>query len=420
MHQHTTNGSAGSKNLGIAVVGLGGAVATTAVAGSLLIRRGEQSKVGLPLAELDHLNLTPYENLRFKGWDLFDDNLYEAARRHKVLDNEQLSMIKKELQAITPWSATANQAFCAGVTNGETSNATLRDHVAQIQQNLAEFADEVGGPVVVMNLASTEHAVDVSDAAFQTIDGFEQALDENSPLISPAMLYAYVAIERGIPYANFTPSMAVDIPALIELSVQKGVPVAGKDGKTGQTFVKTVLAPALRARALHVDGWFSTNILGNRDGQALDKPESLRSKINTKGNVLDACLDYPVENHIVHIHYYKPKGDDKEAWDHIDVSGFLGYKMQIKVDFLCKDSILAAPLVIEICRCLDLARRCGEGGPIAELGAFFKAPLTVDGSTPEHRFPIQQTILLEWLNRLSEQASALIDEQVAEEAVVAE
>ena len=411
-----------SKNLGIAIVGLGGAVATTAVAGSLLIRRGEQSKVGLPLAEYDHLNLTAYENLRFKGWDIFDDNLYEAARRHKVLDNEQLSTIKEELQAITPWTGTANRAFCAGVTNGETSQATLRDHVAQIQQNITEFTDEMGGPVVVMNLASTEHAVDVSDAVFQTIEGFEQALDENSPLISPAMLYAYAAIEQGVPYANFTPSMAVDIPALIELSAQKGVPVAGKDGKTGQTFVKTVLAPALRARALKVEGWFSTNILGNRDGQALDKPESLRSKINTKGNVLDACLDYPVENHIVHIHYYKPKGDDKEAWDHIDVSGFLGYKMQIKVDFLCKDSILAAPLVIEICRCLDLAHRCGEAGPIAELGAFFKAPLTVDGSIPEHRFPIQQTILLEWLNRLSEQASDTVEVEVEEEAeaVVAE
>ena len=223
-----------SKNLGIAIVGLGGAVATTAVAGSLLIRRGEQSKVGLPLAEYDHLNLTAYENLRFKGWDIFDDNLYEAARRHKVLDNEQLSTIKEELQEITPWPATANRAFCAGVTNGENSNAALREQVAQIRQNITEFTDEMGGPVVVMNLASTEHAVDVSDAVFQTIEGFEQALDENSPLISPAMLYAYAAIEQGVPYANFTPSMAVDIPALIELSAQKGVPVAGKDGKTGQ------------------------------------------------------------------------------------------------------------------------------------------------------------------------------------------
>ncbi len=411
MYTPTSNGHNGSSNLGIAIIGLGGAVATTAVAGSLFIRRGEQSTVGLPLAEFDHLNLVAYENLRFGGWDIFDDNLYEAARRHKVLDHEQLSLIKEELQSITPWTGTANEAFCSGVTNGHSGRGgTLREQIAQIQQDLTAFAEEVNGPVVVMNLASTEHAVDVEDAVFRSVAAFEQALDDNSPLISPAMVYAYATIAQGIPYANFTPSMAVDVPALIELSVQKGVPVAGKDGKTGQTFVKTVLAPALRARALKVDGWFSTNILGNRDGQALDKPESLRSKINTKGSVLDACLDYPVENHIVHIHYYKPKGDDKEAWDHIDVSGFLGYRMQIKINFLCKDSILAAPLVIEICRCLDLARRCGQGGPVAELGAFFKAPLTADGSTPEHRFPVQQKILLDWLERLSAQVSAPVVE----------
>ncbi len=370
MYEHATNGHETSKSLGIAIVGLGGAVATTAVAGSLLIRRGEQSKVGLPLAEFEHLDLTPYENIHFNGWDIYDDNLYEAAKKHAVLSNEQLSLIEEDLKAITPWTGTSNQNFCAGVTNNNDSCVTLREQITAIQQNLTEFADATQGPIVVMNLASTEHAVDTSDAIFQTVKDFEQALDENSTLVSPAMLYAYAAIQQGIPYANFTPSMAVDIPALIELAIEKGVPVAGKDGKTGQTFVKTVLAPALRARALKVDGWFSTNILGNRDGQALDKPESLRSKINTKGNVLDACLDYPVENHIVHIHYYKPKGDDKEAWDHIDVSGFLGYKMQIKVDFLCKDSILAAPLVIEICRCLELASRCGERGPLAPVGSF--------------------------------------------------
>ena len=417
MYEHATNGHDTSKNLGIAIVGLGGAVATTAVAGTLLIRRGEQSKVGLPLAEFEQLDLTAYENIRFNGWDIFDDNLYEAAKKHAVLNNEQLALIKQELEAITPWAGAGNQNFCAGVTNGKDSCVTLREHITTIRQNLDEFAREINGPVVVMNLASTEHAVDTSDAIFQTVKAFEKALDENSTLISPAMLYAYAAIQKGIPYANFTPSMAVDIPALIELSIQKGVPVAGKDGKTGQTFVKTVLAPALRARALKVDGWFSTNILGNRDGQALDKPESLRSKINTKGNVLDSCLGYPVENHLVHIHYYKPKGDDKEAWDHIDVSGFLGYKMQIKVNFLCKDSILAAPLVIEICRCLELASRCGESGPIEQLGAFFKAPLTIDDSEPEHRFLKQQTILLEWLNKLSEQGKMAKVDLEAEAAV---
>ena len=402
----------------MAIVGLGGAVATTAVAGSLLIRRGEQSKVGLPLAEFEDLDLTAYENIHFNGWDIFQDNLYEAAKNHAVLNSEQLAAIKDDLEAITPWPALANQKFCAGVTDGKTSDQTLHEQMAAISQNLDEFAEAIDGPVVVINLASTEHAVDTENEVFQSIEGFEQGLDTNSELISPAMLYAYVAIKKGLPYGNFTPSMAVDIPALIELAKRENVPVAGKDGKTGQTFVKTVLAPALRARALNVDGWFSTNILGNRDGQALDKPESLKSKINTKGSVLDSCLNYPVENHIVHIHYYKPKGDNKEAWDNIDVSGFLGHKMEIKVNFLCKDSILAAPLVIEIARCLDLARRRGEGGPVEELGAFFKAPLTHDGREPEHRFPEQQTALLEWLHRPGESAQTVKANE--EEAVPAE
>ena len=423
MHQYATNGHDSSKNLGIAIVGLGGAVATTAVAGTLLIRQGEQDTVGLPLAEFKDLDLVAYENIHFNGWDIFDDNLYEAAKKHAVLNSEQLALVKDDLQSITPWSAVSNEDFCAGVTDGKKSPLSLRDQIATIQQHLDEFVAEVNGAVVVMNLASTEHAVDVSDAAFQTIEGFEQALDDNSPLISPAMLYAYAAIEQGIPYANFTPSMAVDIPALIQFSAQKNVPVAGKDGKTGQTFIKTVIAPALRARALKVDGWFSTNILGNRDGQALDKPKSLKSKINTKGSVLDACLNYPVKDHLVHIHYYKPKGDNKEAWDNIDISGFLGHRMEIKINFLCKDSILAAPLVIEICRCLDLARRREEGGPVEALGAFFKSPLTQDGQQPEHRFPVQHTTLLEWLYQPSEQKQPVETEKIhrkVEEAVAAD
>ncbi len=411
MYENGTNGHGSSKNLGMAIVGLGGAVATTAVAGGLLIRQGNQSKVGLPLAEFEGLDLTAYENIHFNGWDIFDDNLYEAAKKHAVLSSEQLTQIKDELEAITPWPAVSNQKFCAGVTDGKTSGQTLHQQAASIAQHLDEFSESIQGPVVVINLASTEHAVDIEDEVFQTIDAFEQGLDDNSALISPAMLYAYVSIKKGIPYGNFTPSMAVDIPALVEFAKRENVPVAGKDGKTGQTFIKTVLAPALRARALHVDGWFSTNILGNRDGQALDQPESLKSKINTKGSVLDSCLNYPVENHIVHIHYYKPKGDNKEAWDNIDVSGFLGHKMEIKVDFLCKDSVLAAPLVIEITRCLDLARRRGEGGPVEAMGAFFKAPLTYDGQEPEHRFPEQQQTLVEWLHQPDASAEAAEEEQ---------
>jgi myo-inositol-1-phosphate synthase len=211
------------------------------------------------------------------------------------------------------------------------------------------------------------------------------------------MLYAYAAIKSGVPYANFTPSVAADVPALLEMAKALNVPVAGKDGKTGQTMMKTVLAPALKARALHVDGWFSTNILGNRDGLALNDKASLQSKLNTKGTVLDSILGYPVEDHLVHIHYYRPRGDDKEAWDNIDVTGFLGQRMQIKVNFLCKDSILAAPLVIEIARVLDLAKTRGDGGVQEQLSSFFKAPMVKNGHGPEHDFGKQQTMLLDWL-----------------------
>ena len=211
------------------------------------------------------------------------------------------------------------------------------------------------------------------------------------------MLYAYAAIASGMSYANFTPSVSADAKPLLEMARERNVAVAGKDGKTGQTFLKTVIAPALRQRALHVDGWFSTNILGNRDGLALDDPNSLKSKLGTKKSVLDQMLGYTVEDHIIDIRYYRPRGDDKEAWDNIDVSGFMGQRMQLKVNFLCKDSILAAPLAIEIARCLGLAERRGQGGVQEQLGAFFKAPMTGNGHLPEHAFPTQQTALLEWL-----------------------
>jgi myo-inositol-1-phosphate synthase len=210
------------------------------------------------------------------------------------------------------------------------------------------------------------------------------------------MLYAYAAIAEGVPYGNFTPSVAADIPALIEFAEKQNVPIAGKDGKTGPTFIKTVLAPALKARALKVEGWYSTNILGNRDGLALSNEDSLASKIKTKGSVLDDILGYEVEDHIVDIRYYRPRGDNKEAWDNVDITGFLGQPMQIKVNFLCKDSILAAPLAIEIARCLDLARQRGEGGMQEQLSVFFKLPMT-KSRRPEQAFFRQQRMLLDWL-----------------------
>ena len=394
----STTTESGGAPLGIAIIGLGGAVATTAVAGSLLIQRGEQDTTGLPLAEHSDLDLTPYTNLHFRGWDLFQDNLYVAAKHHRVLDRDQLDAVEQDLKEMTPWLAVSNRNYCEGVVCDEDSKGTHRELIAGIQEQLQSFSEEIGGRVVVINLASTEHAIDVNQAVYQEIHAFEEALDNNDTGISPAMLYAYACITAGVPYGNFTPSRAADIPALRKLANERNVPVAGKDGKTGQTYIKTVLAPALRARALHVDGWFSTNILGNRDGEALRKPKSLENKITTKGDVLGSCLGYPVESHLVRINYYKPRGDDKEAWDNIDVSGFLGQPMQIKVNFLCKDSILAAPLAIEIARCLDLAGRKGKGGVVDALGVFFKAPMTTDGSEPNHNFTEQQIELLRWLH----------------------
>ena len=393
-----TNEDADRGPLGIAIIGLGGAVATTAVAGTLLIQRGEQDTTGLPLAEHSDLDLTPYTELHFRGWDLYDDHLFAAAKHHRVLDRDQLDAVEQDLTGMRPWPAISNRNYCEGVVGAADSTETHRELVADIQKRLREFASEIGGRVVVINLASTEHAIDPKRDIYQNVADFEAGVEGNDTSISPAMLYAYACITAGVPYGNFTPSRAADIPALRKLANERNVPVAGKDGKTGQTYIKTVLAPALRARALHVDGWFSTNILGNRDGEALRTPKSLENKITTKGDVLTNCLGYPVESHLVRINYYKPRGDDKEAWDNIDISGFLGQRMQIKVDFLCKDSILAAPLAIEIARCLDLASRRGRGGVVESLGVFFKAPMTKDGGAPNHNFAEQQLELLRWLH----------------------
>ena len=420
-HPHPADSSdkptppAQNEPLGLAIVGLGGAVASTAVAGAALIREGQQDTTGLPLAEFGHLDLAGYGQLHFAGWDLYPHDLYAAAEHHGVLTREQLAAARETLAAIKPWPALANQRFCEGVVNGADSVESLREQVATVREQLRSFSEEIGGNVVVINLASTESFLDADTPAYQTPEAFERALDDNDAAISPGMVYAYAAIVSGVPYGNFTPTAAADIPALRELARRHNTPVAGKDGKTGQTFVKTVIAPALRARALHVDGWFSTNILGNRDGEALRKPGSLANKINTKGDVLGSCLGYGVEDHVVKINYYKPHGDNKEAWDNIDVTGFLGQRMQVKVNFLCKDSILAAPLALEIARCLDLAKRKGRGGVVEEMGCFFKAPTTQDGSEPVHAFPEQQATLLAWLEETSAMDAATLEEQEATE-----
>jgi myo-inositol-1-phosphate synthase len=386
------------RRLGVAVVGLGGAVATTAVAGIEIIKRGTNRLEGLPLADVQVSGMAEYRDMVFGGWDLNGADLATAATNHRVLNEGQMAGTGEVLSEIRPWAAIGSGAFCRGVSGANKHEAPgHRAAVEAIATDLRRFRDTSGADSIVMiNLASTERTP-VDEETLGSLDAFEQALDRNDPSIGPAMLYAYAAIESGVPYGNFTPSLAADAPALIDFARQRRVPVAGKDGKTGQTMMKTVLAPALRARALHVDGWFSTNILGNRDGEALRDPDSLKSKLDTKGNVLDSILGYHVEDHLVDIRYYRPRGDDKEAWDNIDISGFLGQRMQIKVNFLCKDSVLAAPLVLEIARVLDLAAQRGEGGVQEQLSVFFKAPMVGNGHPPEHAFHVQERMLLDWL-----------------------
>ncbi|CAN5622232.1 inositol-3-phosphate synthase [soil metagenome] len=389
-----------NRKLGIAIIGLGGAVGTTMVAGIELLKKGLIGKEGLPLAELDAeliKDLADYENIIFGGWDLFAEHLAKAATTHDVLTHKQFAAVEEKLRKIKPWRAVGSKEFLVNITGKNTfSDNSHRAIIKKIRKDLQKFKKSCD-EVVVINLASTEKLADEGNEIFNTIADFEKALDANSKEISPAMLYAYAAIAENAPYGNFTPSVATDIPALIEFADKQKVPVAGKDGKTGQTMIKTALAPALKTRALRVECWYSTNILGNRDGLALSNEGSLAAKVKTKGSVLDDILGYKVEDHIVDIRYYRPRGDNKEAWDNIDVRGFLGQPMQIKINFLCKDSILAAPLAIEIARLLDLAKRRESFGIQEQLSVFFKLPMTKNGKNPEHALHRQEEMLLEWL-----------------------
>lgn len=389
-----------NRKLGIAIIGLGGAVGTTMVAGIELLKKGLIDTTGLPLANLPTeltKDLAAYENIIFAGWDLFGENLAKAAEEHDVLTHKQFVAVEEDLKKIKPWRAVSDKNFLANI-EGENKFSETNSHrqtIEKLRENLREFK-KTCDETVIINLASTEKmSDDEGNEIFNSLADFEKALDENAVQISPAMLYAYAAIAENVPYGNFTPSVSADIPALVEFAEKQKVPVAGKDGKTGQTMIKSVLAPAFKTRALKVEGWFSTNILGNRDGLALSNADSLASKVKTKRSLLDDILGYEVEDHIVDIRYYRPRGDNKEAWDNIDLRGFLGQSMQIKVNFLCKDSVLAAPLAIEIARCLDLAKQREKGGIFEEISIFFKMPMTK--TKAENAFHKQEEILLNWL-----------------------
>jgi myo-inositol-1-phosphate synthase len=399
--------------VGVLMPGMG-AVTTTFVAGVELVKKGLAEPVG-SLTELgtirlgkrtenrvpkikDFVPLSGMEELVFGGWDAFPDDAYEAAAHAGVLEKEHLNSVRDELKKIKPRPAVFDPRYVARIdATHRKEYGSLSEAAEQVRDDIRAFKEEHGlERAVMVNCASTEAYLQPQEAHY-SLEGFEKALDRSDPSISPSMIYAYAAIQEGVPYANGAPSLAVDIPALVELANERGVPVAGKDFKTGQTLLKTIVAPGLKARMLGLQGWYSTNILGNRDGEVLDDEKSLKSKEVSKLSVLEHILQpevypglYGDITHVVKINYYPPRGDAKEGWDNIDVFGWLGYPMQIKINFLARDSILAAPIVLDLVLFLDLAQRAGMVGIQEWLSFYFKSPMTLPELYPEHDLFIQQ------------------------------
>ena len=396
--------------LGVCFVGAGGAVASTAIAGVALMKRGLAPRIGMVTeTELQRtLSCAPLDSMVFGGWDLRDANIYEAALREEIVPESLLKKVEPELRAIKPWPGVVSPRFLksADGTNVVTANSH-KEELEILSRNVKDFkATNKLDRVIIVNLASTERHAEVSDV-HRTVAAFEAGLQRNDERISPAMKYLYMACKLGCPHVNFTPSLS-KVPALEALAESAGIPIAGEDGKTGQTLLKTALAPAFQVRQLRVDGWFSTNILGNNDGKVLDDPQSNKTKVASKLSVLDEILGYEVTDHQVHINYYRPRGDEKEAWDNIDVSGFLGQRMQIKINFLCRDSILAAPLVIDLVRLIDVAHRSGERGIQRQLSLFFKAPYHRDGERAVNDLFKQNALLQEWVEKVARRLRAAV------------
>ena len=385
-----------------------GAVATTFIAGVEAVKKGIAQPIGsltqmgnirigkrtenknprinefVPLAKLDEII--------FGGWDIYEDNVYEAAVNAKVLEASLLNAIKPELEAIKPMKAVFDKSYVQNLDGTNVKKAATKyDLALALIEDIENFNDANNCTRSVMVwCGSTEKYIEVS-AVHQTIDSFEIGLKNNDENISPSMIYAYAALKTGTPFANGAPNLTCDIPALIDLARETGTPIGGKDFKTGQTLMKTILAPGLHARALGVRGWFSTNILGNRDGYVLDHPDNFKTKEVSKLSVLDEIFKpesspelYGELYHKVRINYYPPHGDNKESWDNIDIFGWLGYSMQIKINFLCRDSILAAPIVLDLALFLDLAKRAEMSGIQEWLSFYFKSPQTMEGLPPEH------------------------------------
>jgi len=398
--------------LGVLTPGMG-AVSTTFMSGVELIRRGIAPPVG-SLTQLGTIRLgkrtesrspqissfvplaTPSE-LVFGGWDVYPDDAYEAARKSGVLEFEHLQKAKKFLKGIRPMKAAFDREYVKNLTGTHIKKGKNKfDLAEQIRDDIRSFKKKSGAQRLVMVWCGSTEVFLKPHAVHKTVKDFERAMRENHDAITPSMLYAYAAIKEGVPFANGAPNLTVDIPAMLQLARERAVPIGGKDFKTGQTLMKTILAPGFKARMLGLNGWFSTNILGNRDGEVLDDPGSFKTKEESKLSVLEYILQpklypdlYGKIYHKVRINYYPPRGDNKEGWDNIDIFGWLGYPMQIKVDFLCRDSILAAPIVLDLVLFLDLAHRAGMHGIQEWLSFYFKSPMCAPELYPEHDLFIQ-------------------------------
>lgn len=403
-----------SGKLGVLVVGVGGAVSTTFIVGTLAVRKGLATPIGsiTQLATMrlgkrnennfpkikDIVPLATLDDIVFGGWDIFPEDVYAAAKHAEVLTDKDLEGVKDELVAIKPMKAAFDQNFVKRLNGTHVKEADTRwELMEQVREDIRNFkAQNNCDRVVVIWAASTEIYLPLADE-HQTLEGFRKAMKENNvEQIAPSMCYAYAAIAEGAPFIMGAPNLCVDMPAMWEFSKEMNVPICGKDFKTGQTMLKTVLAPMLKTRMLGLDGWFSTNILGNRDGEVLDDPDSFKTKEVSKLSVIDTILQpelYPelYKNiyHKVRINYYPPRKDNKEGWDNIDIVGWMGYPMQLKVDFLCRDSILAAPLCLDLVLFSDLALRCNFSGIQSWLSFYFKSPMHDFEHVPEHDLFIQ-------------------------------
>ena len=398
--------------LGILLVGLG-AVSTTTIAGVLAVRKGLANPIG-SLTQMGTIRLgkrtegrspkineavplVNLDNIVFGGWDIFEENSYQAARTAGVLETSLLDQIKPDLEAIKPMTAVFDQRYVKRLDGPNVKKGkNKRDLAEQLRADIRAFKKDNNLDRLVMVWCGSTEVFMKESAAHQSVDAFEKALEANDPTIPSSMVYTYAALMEDVPFANGAPNLSVDVPVMMSLAQQNRLPICGKDFKTGQTWLKTVIAPGIKARLLGVEGWYSTNILGNRDGEVLDDPESFKTKEESKKSVLDYILQphlypglYEDLHHVVRINYYPPRGDNKEGWDNIDLVGWLGYKMQLKINFLCRDSILAAPIVLDLALFLDLAKRAGMSGIQEWLSFYFKSPMHAPGLYPEHDLFIQ-------------------------------